>query len=319
MSDAHRAAPETAPLHVRTPLIPSKPLAIAAGEDGEVWLKLECLQPTATFKLRGIGLLAQEYRAQGIERLVSSSGGNAGLAAAYAGRALGMGVSVVVPGTTSPRMRELLAREGAEVRVVGEVWDQADREARRMAEERTVGYVSPFDHPTIWRGHATMIAEAAEELTRAGAGTPDAVVCAVGGGGLLCGVLEGVTAQGWSETAVVAVETEGAASFVAAKRAGEPVDIGAIASVATSLGARKVAAEAVAWLARRPIDDVVVSDAAALEACRRFADDHRLLVEPACGAALAAVYRRPAALQGRQRVLVIVCGGAGVTLEQLGR
>jgi L-serine/L-threonine ammonia-lyase len=296
----------------------SRALSAALGREREVWLKLECLQPTATFKLRGLGLLAQHYAEQGVERLVSSSGGNAGLAAAYAGARLGLAVTVLVPSTTPPRMRALLEQQGAEVRVVGEVWDQADAEARRMAEDRRVGYVSPFDHPTIWRGHATMIAEAREQLALASdERAPDAVICAVGGGGLLCGVLEGVTAAGWSETPVVAVETEGAASFGAARRAGEPVDIGAITSVATSLGARKVAGEAVAWLGRHPIRDVVVDDGDALRACRRFADDHRLLVEPACGAALAVVYGQLPAISECRRVLVIVCGGAGVTLEQL--
>ncbi len=313
MSEAHH---ETTPLHIRTPLIASRALAAGADDEIEVWLKLESLQPTATFKLRGIGLLAQEYQRRGAARLVSSSGGNAGLAAAYSGRVLGMAVTVFVPSTTPPRMRALLEQEGAEVRVVGEVWDQADAKARQVAKDEGAGYLSPFDHPTIWRGHATMIAEAAEQLGQARAGVPDAVICAVGGGGLLCGVLEGVTAQGWGEALVVAVETEGAASFAAARRAGAPVDIGEITSVATSLGARKVAAETVAWLERHPIVNVVVDDRAAIEACRRFADDHRLLVEPACGAALAAVYGGVAALAGRRRLLVIVCGGAGVTLER---
>jgi L-serine/L-threonine ammonia-lyase len=88
-------------------------------------------------------------------------------------------------------------------------------------------------------------------------------------------------------------------------------------SIATSLGARQVADEAFAWTRRHELHSWLVSDAAAVAACRRFADDHRILVEPACGAALAAVYDGAEPLARAQRVLVIVCGGAGVSLARL--
>ena len=83
------------------------------------------------------------------------------------------------------------------------------------------------------------------------------------------------------------------------------------------LGARTVAAEALAWTRRHPITSWVVTDAEAVEACVRFADDHRVLVEPACGAALAAVYGRAEPLDGRDPIVVIVCGGAGVSRRLL--
>lgn len=314
----------TAPLHVCTPLIASRSLAAHLGgsdvdvaERPTVWLKLENLQPTATFKIRGLGLLAQELAAAGARRLVCSSGGNAGLAAAYAGARLGLPVIVVVPASTKARMRELLRAEGAEVRVVGSVWDEADAEARLLAREANTGYLPPFDHPTIWRGNASLIEEAHGQLLTLGAPPPDLVICAVGGGGLLCGVLEGLHAVGWPDIPVLAVETEGAASFAAALRAGSPVDIGAITSVATSLGARKVASKAVDWSKQHPLESWVVDDAGALAACRRFADDHRMLVEPACGAALAALYQRIPAVSASRSILLVVCGGAAITLGEL--
>src|SRR5256885_16056137 len=100
-------------LHVETPLVESRPLGAASGR--EVWLKLEALQPTGSFKLRGIGHACEHYRARGARRFVSSSGGNAGLAVAYAGRALQVPVTVVVPETATERAIELLRREEAEV------------------------------------------------------------------------------------------------------------------------------------------------------------------------------------------------------------
>ena len=140
---------------------------------------------------------------------------------------------------------------------------------------------------------------------------------AVGGGGLLCGVLEGMHAVGWIDVPVVAVETEGAASFQAAVRAGETVDIGAITSIATTLGARRVCERALAWTREHPVTSWRVSDRAAVDACLRFADDHRIVVEPGCGAALAAVYDGAPPLTGVGSVLVVVCGGAGATPADL--
>jgi L-serine/L-threonine ammonia-lyase len=156
-----------------------------------------------------------------------------------------------------------------------------------------------------------MLDEVAEETS-----APDAVVVAVGGGGLLCGVLEGMHRAGWEKTPVFAAETIGAASYHAALTQGGPVDIGAVTSLATTLGARRVCAEAYAWSQRHQISSVVVSDAQAAAACIAFANEERMLVELACGAALA-VARDHAALKGAERILVIVCGGAGATLDKL--
>src|SRR4051812_43333038 len=95
-------------LHIETPLIASGALAT---HDRTVWLKMEALQPPGSFKIRGVGHACEEYVRRGARRFVSSSGGNAGIAAAYAGRRLGVPVLVVVPETTSARARELIRRE----------------------------------------------------------------------------------------------------------------------------------------------------------------------------------------------------------------
>merc|ERR1712194_804964 len=91
------------------------------------------------------------------------------------------------------------------------------------------GYVHPFDQPSTWRGHATVVQELARQLD----GPPDAIVTCVGGGGLLMGILEGLEAVGWSSsTKVIASETEGAASLGRSLEAGELVTLPAITSVA---------------------------------------------------------------------------------------
>jgi L-serine/L-threonine ammonia-lyase len=297
-------------LHIVTPLWESRSLSAAIG--APVFLKMEALQPIGSFKIRGLGAACQASWEAGTSRLVCASGGNAGYAVAYAGRRLGMAVTIVVPKTTSAWMQDILRHEGATVAVHGEAWDEAHAFAVKLAEQKNAAYIHPFDDPVIWAGHASLIHEIAEAGLK-----PGAVVVAVGGGGLLCGLLEGLHQVGWKEVAVLAVETEGAASFAASVQAGRLITLDRITSLATTLGARTVAAEALAWTRRHAIVPWVVTDSAAVNACVRFADEHRVLVEPACGAALAAVYGRAEPLAGLSPIVVIVCGGAGASLELL--
>ncbi len=296
-------------LHIETPVIESTVLSRITGRS--IWLKLDALQPSGSFKLRGIGHACQVYRQRGARRLVSSSGGNAGLAVALAGRVLGLPVTVVVPETATERAKTLLRGEGAEVIVHGASWQEANTLAGLLVGSSDA-FIHPFDDPLLWEGHATLI----DELQTAGF-TPDAVLLSVGGGGLLCGVVAGLQRHGLSRVPVIAVETEGAASFHAALQAGHPVELERITSVATSLGARRVCDQAVRWAALHPIRSVVISDRSALSACEQFLADHRLLVEPACGASLALPYENAGALSEFARILVVVCGGATASIDQI--
>jgi len=297
------------PLHIETPLIESRALTVCASRT--VWLKLEAMQPSGSFKIRGIGLACEEYVRRGAKRLVSSSGGNAGIAVAYAGRHLSVPVVVVVPKTTSERAQALIQREGAEIVVHGSSWQEANTLALSMLKESDA-FLHPFDDPLLWRGHATMI----DEVARSGV-KPDIVVLSVGGGGLLCGVVEGLRRNAWADLPVIAVETEGAASFAQSVAAGYRVELPAITSIATSLGARQICEQAFSWSKKHPIRSVVVPDWAAVSACQRFLIDHRIVVEPACGASLAVVYESAPELEQSTSVLVIVCGGVTTTVEQL--
>ncbi|HEX4984830.1 MAG TPA: serine/threonine dehydratase family protein [Burkholderiales bacterium] len=296
-------------LHIRTPLVESRSFGLPSR--GRVWLKLDALQPPGSFKIRGIGHACETYRARGAARFVSSSGGNAGLAVAYAGRRLGVQVTVVVPQSATARARQLLAQEGAEVIVHGASWQEANELAQSLAGPSDA-FVHPFDDPLLWEGHATLV----DEVREAGV-VPDAVVLSVGGGGLFCGVAEGLRRNGWDGVPLLAVETGGAASFRAAVEVGHTVELERIASIAVSLGARRVCERALQWTRERPVRSLVVSDRQALVACERFLDDHRLLVEPACGASLAVAYEPGTALDGFENVLVVVCGGSTATAAQL--
>lgn len=298
-------------LHRLTPIEHSPVLSQTFGAN--VWLKREDWQPTSSFKIRGIGHLCQHYRDQGKKQLVSSSGGNAGMAATYAGRVLGLKVTVVVPETTPEFMRQRIKQQGAELIVHGDAWDIAHERALNIAAKPECGLVPPFDHPEIWRGNATLIAEAAEQMPE----KPGAIVVAVGGGGLMCGILEGMHAQGWRDIPLIACETHGAASLAASIAAGKCVTLPSITSIAKSLGAKRVADEAFAWSKKHPVFSHQMGDETVKSVCRRFLDDHRALVEPACGAALSFAYEPPLEWQKRGPLLVIVCGGSVVRLSDI--
>lgn len=293
------------PLHIATPLLESSAFP------KPVWLKMDALQPPGSFKIRGIGFACEEYVRRGARRFLSSSGGNAGIAAAYAGRRLGVPVRVVVPETTTERAKELIRREQAEVIVHGASFQEANAYAQSMLEA-TDAFIHPFDDPLLWQGHASMI----DEVAAAGV-APDAVVLSVGGGGLLCGVVEGLRRNGMAQVPVIAVETAGADSYAQSLAAGERIELPSIASIATSLGARRVSQRAFELAKEHDIRSMVVSDQAAVAACLRFMDDHRTVVEPACGSSLAVAYDGNSLLEPFQRPLVIVCGGVTATVAQL--
>jgi L-serine/L-threonine ammonia-lyase len=296
--------------HVVTPLWESRPLSTAIG--APVLLKMEAFQPAGSFKSRGMGAACRAAREAGATQVVCSSGGNAGYAVAYAGRQLGLNVTIVVPQTTSAWAKDLIRSEGADLLVHGASWDDAHTYALQLAHQGQSVYIHPFDDPLVWHGHASMIHEIAELGIK-----PGAIVVSVGGGGLLCGLVQGMHEVGWTDVPILAVETEGAASFAASVQAGRPVTLDKITSVAITLGARTVAPQALEWTRHHPITSWIVRDRAAIDACLRFADDHRVVVEPACGAALAAVYERAKPLEGHEPIVVIVCGGAGVNRELL--
>ena len=184
-----------------TPLIYSAPISTLVGKP--VYVKLDALQASGSFKDRGMAHLCATYRGEGVSQLISSSGGNAGLAAATVGKRLGMKVSVIVPETTKPLVIAKLQSLGATVTVHGENWNAADKLARERvaADPDSCKYVSPYDNPLLWTGHSTVVDEIVTDLEKEGSKI-GAIVVSVGGGGLLCGVLEGCERQNLSTSEI---------------------------------------------------------------------------------------------------------------------
>ena len=142
-------------IYAATPIFQSPGLNARLGK--EVFFKMDCHQPTRSFKIRGMAHLVKHHIANGQSRFVASSGGNAGYSLAYACRRLGGSVHVVVPTTTNPRMQALIAGEGATIEVHGASWLEAHGLAQAIAERDGAVYVPPFDDPLLWGGHSTMI------------------------------------------------------------------------------------------------------------------------------------------------------------------
>ncbi|KAH8772722.1 tryptophan synthase beta subunit-like PLP-dependent enzyme [Diaporthe sp. PMI_573] len=331
---------------IETPCVYSAPLSRVAGCN--IYLKLENLQPSGSFKSRGIGNLmvravestkSPSTSAEDVH-FYSSSGGNAGLACATAAAALGRPATVIVPMITSQLMIGKLRELGADVVQIGENWAAADRHLREVAipkfESAHPGsravYVPPFDHQEVWDGNATLVDELKAQMSESFDEQIDAVICNVGGGGLLCGIMQGVQKlkdSGYGSPKVVAVETEGGDSFNASVKAGELVTLPGITTIATSLGATRVAEQAFAWVEKAGGDliSAVVTDKDAVDAMVKFLDHARILVESACSATIATVYKgdlRKYLGKGlsdeewaRKNVVVVVCGGSNINLEML--
>lgn len=310
-------------LHSKTPLEPCLFLAKQLNVSS-VHFKLDNLQKSSSFKLRGIGNCIKKAKESqpNLDTIVSSSGGNAGKAAAIAAEYYGLNCVVFVPETTSSQTQEILRSLNAKVVVHGSVWDETNIEALKYLQSLKQGhgfYVHPFEHPDTWQGHSTLVKEIEIEI-----GLPDVIICSVGGGGLLCGILTGLLAYNQRKTIVIAVETEGAASFAAAVNADEPVTLDGITSIAKSLGAKKVCSETLRLreiYGKDLVRSLVISDRQALLGVTKFADDYRYLVEPACGAAIIPVYDQDLLrsvvpeLSRSASVVVEVCGGFQVSLE----
>ena len=170
-------------------------------------LKLECLQVSGSFKARGasnkVALLNEEQLRHG---LITASGGNHGLGVAYAGWRHDAPVRVVLPRSTSPSKIERLRRWGAQVCIEGEVWDDANAVALRVAEREGMTYMHPFADPAVMAGQGTVALEILKQNKEV-----DTVLVAIGGGGLIAGIATAVKSMKPSAR-VIGVEPIGAPS-----------------------------------------------------------------------------------------------------------
>lgn len=274
-------------------------------------------------------ILARDADALANLHYYCSSGGNAGIACATAARSMGYPATVVIPVATSPFMANKIRSLGAEVHQVGANWAEADRYLKEnlLSKDPDGFYVPPFDNPVIWEGASSMFEEVYEQM--AAEDGFDGVVCSVGGGSLLTGIVTAIernftpSPRRPQPPKILAVETRGAESLNASLAAGKHVTLPRITSIATSLGIVRVAARAFELAQKSNLTSLVLSDAEAAMGSVRFAEDEDTLVEISCGVGLAAVYngelRKAMGSQmsdeewRNMKIVVAVCGGSDVT------
>ena len=285
--DVRAAAERIAPHSRRTPVIHTE-------VDGRpVSLKLEHLQRTGAFKLRGA--LNALLGGAPARRVITASGGNHGLGVATAARILGVHATVYVPETVPEAKAAPLEATGAEIVRVGEHYAVAAEAALKQAESEGVRYLHAFDDSLVVAGQGTIGLEVAADAPEC-----DSIVVAVGGGGLAAGVRLGAEGR-----RVVAVEPEGCRSMHEAMAVGHPVRTEVESVASSALGAATLGQVPFEVLRANPVTPALVSDAEIISAQTRLWEEFRIATEPAAAVPFAAW------LAGRvpgENPCLVVCG-----------
>ena len=269
------------------------------GLDGHLVLKLEQLQHTGSFKVRGAfnRILSHRVPEAGV---IAASGGNHGIAVAYVAKQLGYPAEIFVPETCPPVKVERLRSYGAQVRLVGASYAEALLTSQVRAVQTSALVVHAYDQPEIVAGQGTVGYELARQAPEL-----DTVLVAVGGGGLIAGI------AAWFEgkVRVIGVEPESAPTMAAALKAGEPIDVEVGGIARDSLGAGRAGTLAFSLVKRYVNRVVLVRDETIRAAQRAVWNDLRIVAEPGGATPVAALIGgayRPAA---GERVGVVISGG----------
>ena len=279
--------------------------------DDRLYLKAEQLQATGSFKARGMANKMAQLPPDARERgVITYSAGNASAAFAWAGRAAGVPVTVIMPlGAVRSKVDACLGY-GARVVLHGTHVGEAVLEMERIRDEEGLTFCHPFDDPAVIAGHGTAGLELVDDLPDV-----DVVVVGVGGGGLISGVASAIKGRRPSAR-VYGVEPDGSNALTLALERDEVVAIDPV-SVADGLGAPFAGAWTLA-MARRYLDGVVLLDDATILAGMRFVLERcKQLVEPAGAAAIAAVLSGRIPIRDGERVAVLLSGG-NVDIGRLG-
>jgi len=286
----------------RTPTIAAAPLAAAPGPF-ELFLKLENLQVTGSFKPRGAtNCLLQLDPALVARGVITASGGNHGLAVAYVARRAGAPAVIYLPAGTPPDKAARLAALDAEVVIEGAVWDEANRAALARAERDGLAYLHPFADPRVIAGQGTVGLEILADAPEI-----DQVIVAIGGGGLISGVATAVKALKAS-IRVSGVEPVGAPTLTRSLEAGAPVALTEIATAAGTLAPARSEAINLEIVARAVDEIVLVDDDEMRAAARWLWSELGIAAELSGAAAMAALLQERLDVAPGARVCALVCG-----------
>jgi threonine dehydratase len=279
------------------------PLLQVATPTGALWLKCEFLQHTGVFKARGAfnRLLAARDRGEldPSAGVVIASGGNAGLANAYAAATVGVKATVFVPETAPPVKIERIREYGADVRQVGSEYAEASEAAIEYANARGALLSHAYDQLEVAAGAGTLAEEMLEDEP-----SIETIVVAVGGGGLYAGI----AAAAAGRARVVTVEPETCPTLHTALNVGHPVDVSVSGVAADSLGARRIGEIAFSVASRLPPTSILVEEDAIVSARLQLWREYRIPAEHGAAAAYAALSSGVYQPAPGERVAVVVCG-----------
>ena len=283
--------------------------ALSARIGAEIFLKLENLQRTGSFKIRGAVNRAADLAADGATRVITASAGNHGQGVAFAASVFGMTATVVVPETASATKVAALRRMGVDLRFAGTSFDHAQRAMLEIACKDDIPVISPYDAAVV-AGQGTATYEFVEDVPDL-----DLMLIPVGAGGLLAGGL--LAAKGMNpKIVVIGVQAENSPSMIAALDAGRIVEIPIDATLADGLEGNIEGGELPFGIIQRLVDGVrLVSEASISSAMRLFAEDEHLIVEGAAAVGMALLMQQDVDVRGK-RVGLMVSGG-NVSIETL--
>lgn len=300
LPDIRRASERLAPYIRRTPTVYSHSLSEPTGID--VWLKLENLQRTGSFKIRGALNKVLGIPREQLERgLVAASAGNHAQGVALAAKLAGARATIVMPLSTPIVKVQRTEAYGAQVVLSGENYDAAQAVASDLARERAATLVHPFDDVDVVIGQATCGLELMED-----AEALDAVVVPIGGGGLIAGIALAVKARSPS-TRVIGVQAAGASPTVQSFLAGVPMRVANPATIADGIRVG-VTGEITLDLIRRCVDEcITVTEDEIVDSVVQVMEKSKLVAEAAGVAGVAAILARK--ITGSKRVATVVSGG----------
>ncbi len=298
-----RAARERIRPYVRrTPILE----AVAVKErpyEGQLFFKLEDLQVSGSFKARGaVNKLLSLPQAQLERGIITASGGNHGVAVAYAGWMARVPTQVYLPTTVPPIKIEKLRRWGASVVLEGDVFDDAQRLALQVAERDGLEYIHPFADPLVIAGQGTIGLEIAEDLPDV-----DTVVIAIGGGGLIAGISLALHHLK-PDVRIIGVEPVGAPTLKESVEAGELVTLEAIHTRAGTLAPRRSAQINLDIISQHVDEIVLVSDEEMSFAAQWLWFETGIAAELSGAASMAALLQNKFKTQEDERICVLVCG-----------
>lgn len=297
----------------RTPLLLAAPTRELPEAATGLSLKVEALQVTGSFKPRGAVNALLTLPAARLQRgIVTASGGNHGLAVAYAGWAAGVPATIFLPRSVAKGKLAKFARWGARVVVSGEVWDDSNRAALEHAEAEATVYIHPFADPEVIAGQGTIALEILADAPEL-----DTLLVAIGGGGLISGVAIAAKALK-PDIRVIGVEPVGAPTLHESLAADRVIELTSLDTAAVTLAPRRSEALNFAII-RDAVDRIVLVDDAEMRAAARWLwDEIGIAAELSGAAAVAALlagHYRPAA---EERVCAIVCGAGTDGMSGLG-